>query len=87
MIFSSCSVDPSKVTQHKGSQSVLTTGAETTFKNEATGDDHAFQNNSDDSDNARSSKKNDGGHCKDPVKNEVKKNGEVLEEAKPTVCE
>ena len=95
------SVEPPKVIQHPKSQRVPT-GAQTTFTVEATGDDLTFQwqkNGSDVHDNSNYSgtdtktlrirhvKKSDGGDYRCLVKNEVKLDGEVSEEAKLTVCE
>ena len=93
-------VDPPKVTQHPKSQSVLT-GAQVTFKVEATGDDLTFQWQKDGSDVLNDSnysgtdtntlmiqevKKSDGGCYSCLVSNEAKK-GEVSDEAQLTVCE
>ena len=100
-MFSFFTVDPPKVTHHPKSQSVPT-GAETTFKIEATGDDLIFQwqNNARDVHNdsnysgtdtntlsIRHVKKSDEGCYRCLVKNEVKRDGEISEEAKLTVCE
>ena len=115
MFFSQCSftshlhnksflfhaVDPPKVTQYPESQSVLT-GAQATFKVEATGDDLTFQWQKDGSDVHNDSnysgtntstlmiqevKKSDGGCYSCFVKNEAKVEGEVSDEAQLTVCE
>ena len=98
-LSSSMSVDPPKVTQHPKSQSVLT-GAQVTFKVEATGDDLTFQWLKDGSDVHNDSnysgtdtntlmipevKKSDGGCYSCFVKNEAKKE-EVSDEAQLTVC-
>ena len=95
------SVDPPKVTQCPKSQSV-STGAKTTFKIEATGDDLIFQWQKNGSDvhndsnysgsdtntlSIRHVGKSDGGHYRCLVKNEVKNDGDVSEEAKLTVGE
>ena len=95
------SVDPPKVTHHPKSR-LVPTGTETTFEVKATGDDLTFQwlkNGSDvhnDSNysgtdtntlSIRHVKKNDGGHYRCLVRNEVKRDGEVSEEAQLTVCE
>ena len=102
-IFSSFffSVDPPKVIQHPNSQSVPT-GGETTFTVEATGDDLTFQWQKNGSDvhngnnysgtdtntlSIRHVKKCDEGCYRCLVRNEVKRDGEVSEEAKLTVCE
>ena len=94
-------VDPPKVTQHPYSQSAPT-GAQTTFTVEATGDDLKFQWQKNGSDlkngsnysgtgtntlSIRHVKKSDGGCYRCLVRNEVKRDGEVSEEAKLTVCE
>ena len=94
-------VDPPKVTEHPKSQSVPT-GEETTFKVEATGDDLKFQwqKNSTDVHNGsnysgtdtntltiQNVNRGDEGFYRCLVKNEVKRDGEVSEEAKLTVCE
>ena len=94
-------VDPPKVTQHPKSQSVLT-GAQVTFKVEATGDDLTFQWQKDGSDVLNDSnysgtdtstlmiqhvKKSDGGCYRCFVSNEAKIEGEVSDEAQLTVCE
>ena len=95
------SVDPPKVTQHPKSQSAPT-GAENTFKIEATGDDLIFQwqKNGSDVHNDRNYsgtdtntlriqhvKKSDAGCYRCLVKNVVKRNGDVSAEAQLTVCE
>ena len=95
------SVDPPKVTQHPESQSALT-GAQATFKVEATGDDLTFQwlkdgsdvhNDSDYSGTNTSTlmiqevKKSDGGRYRCFVNNEAKIEGEVSDEAQLKVCE
>ena len=100
-MFSFFTVDPPKVTHHPKSQSVPT-GAETTFKIEATGDNLIFQWQKNGSDvhndsnysgtdtntlSIRHVKKSDGGCYRCLVRNEVKRDGEVSEEAKLTVCE
>ena len=97
----SFSVDPPKVTQHPSCQSVPT-GAQATFTIEATGDDLIFQWQKNASDvhngnnytgtdtntlNIRQAKKSDEGHYRCLVKNDVKRDGEVSEKAKLTVCE
>ena len=94
-------VDPPKVIQHPNSQSVPT-GAQTTFTVEATGDDLTFQWQKNGSDvhndsnysgtdtntlSIRHVGKGDGGRYKCLVRNEVKEDGEVSEEAELTVCE
>ena len=99
--FFSFSVDPPKVFQHPNSQTV-TTGAQTTFTVEAKGDDLTFQWQKNGSDvhndsnysgtdtntlRIRHVNKSDGGHYRCLVKNEVKRDGEVSEEAELTVCE
>ena len=101
MIFIIFTVDPPKVNEHPKSQSVPT-GEETTFRVEATGDDLKFQwqkncsnlkndvNYSGTDTNTlriQHVKKSDEGHYRCLVKNEVKRDGEVSEEAKLTVCE
>ena len=100
-IFFSFSVDPPKVTHHPSFQTVPT-GAQTTFTIEATGDDLIFQwqknvtnlkngrNYSGTDTNRlriRHANKSDGGHYRCLVRNEVKRDGEVSEEAQLTVCE
>ena len=95
------SVDPPKVTQHPKSQSVFT-GAQATFKVEATGDDLTFQWQKDGSDVHNDSnysgtdtstlmiqhvKKSDGGCYSCLVSNEAKKEGEVSDKAQLTVCD
>ena len=95
------SVDPPKVTQHPKSQSVLT-GAQATFKVEATGDDLTFQwlkNSSDVHNDSNYSgtdtstlmiqhvKKSDGGCWSCLVSNEAKNEKEVSDEAQLIVCE
>ena len=95
------SVDPPKVTHHPKSQTVPP-GGETTFTTEAKGDDLTFQwqkNGSDVHNDSNYSgtdtntlsiqyvKKSDGGRYRCLVKNEVKRDGEVSEEAQLTVCE
>ena len=95
------SVDPPKVIQHPNSQSVLT-GAQTTLTVEATGDDLTFQWKKNGSDvhndsnysgtdtstlSIRHVKKSDGGYYRCLVRNEVKRDGEVSEEAELTVGE
>ena len=97
----SFSVDPPNVTQHPSCQSVPT-GAQATFTTEATGDDLIFQWQKNTSDvhngsnysgtdtntlSIRQVKKSDEGYYRCLVKNEVKRDGEVSEEAKLTVCE
>ena len=94
-------VDPPKVTQHPKSLSVLT-GAQVTFKVEATGDDLTFQWLKDGSDVLNDSnysgtdtstlmiqhvKKSDGGCYSCLVSNEAKIEGEVSDKAQLTVCE
>ena len=101
VISISLSVDPPKVTQHPKSQLVLT-GAQATFKVEATGDDLTFQwlkNGSDVHNDSNYSgtdtstlmiqhvKKSDGGCYRCLVSNEAKIEGEVSDEAQLTVCE
>ena len=98
--FISFSVDPPKVIHHPNSQTV-STGVETTFTVEATGDDLIFQwqkNGSDVHNDSNYSgtdtntlsithvNKSDGGRYRCLVKNEVKRDGEVSEEAKLHVC-
>ena len=93
-------VDPPKVTEHPKSQSVPT-GGETTLKVEAKGDDLIFQwlkngsNLKSDSNYSgtytniliiRQVKKSDAGCYRCLVKNEVKKNGVLSEEAQLSVC-
>ena len=95
------SVDPPKVIQHPNSRSV-STGTQTTFRVEATGDDLIFQWQKNSSDvyndsnysgadtstlSIRRVGKNDGGCYRCLVKNEVKRDGEVSDEAKLTVRE
>ena len=97
----SFSVDPPKIVQHPSSQSVPT-GAQTTFTIEATGDDLTFQWQKNGSNvhydsnysgtdtntlSIRDVKKSHAGCYRCLVKNEVKRDGEVSEEAKLTVCE
>ena len=99
-MFSFFTVDPPKVTHHPKSQSAPT-GAETTFKIEATGDDLIFQwqKNARDVHNdinysgtdtkafsIRHVKKSDEGHYRCLVKNEVKKDGILSKEAQLSVC-
>ena len=94
-------VDPPKVIQHPKSQSVPTRG-ETTFTVEATGDDLTFKwqknshnlkcggNYSGTDTNTlkiRQVKKTDAGCYRCLVKNEVKSEGEISEEAELDVCE
>ena len=93
-------VDPPRVTQHPKSQSVLT-GAQVTFKVEATGDDLTFQWLKDSSDVHNDSnysgtdtntlmihhvKKSDGGYYSCLVRNEVTTDGEISEKAQLIVC-
>ena len=100
-VFSFCIVDPPKVTHHPKCQSVQT-GAEVIFTIEATGDDLTFQWQKNGSDvhndsnykgaetntlSIRHVNKSDGGQYSCLVKNEVKRDGEVSEEAKLTVGE
>ena len=100
-LSSSVSVDPPRVTHHPKSQSVLT-GAQATFKVEATGDDLTFQwlkNGSDvHNDNNYSGtdtstlmiqhvKSSDGGCYSCLVSNEAKNEREVSGEAQLIVCE
>ena len=95
------SVDPPKVTQHPKSQSALT-GAQATFKVEATGDDLTFQWLKNGSDVHNDSNyggtdtntlmiqhvtKSEGGCYSCLVSNEVKKDGDMSNEAQLTVCE
>ena len=97
----SFSVDPPKVIEHPNSQSVPT-GSQTTFTIEATGDDLIFQwqKNARDVHNdinysgtdtntlsIRHVKKSHAGCYRCLVKNEVKRDGEVSEEAELHVCE
>ena len=99
--FLPCSVDPPKVIQHPNSQTAPT-GRQTTFTIEATGDDLTFQwqKNGRDVHNdsnysgtdtntlsIRHVKKSEEGRYRCLVMNEVKRDGEVSEEAKLTVCE
>ena len=94
-------VDPPKVTWHPYSQSAPT-GAQTTFTVEATGDDLIFQWQKDGGDvhndsnysgtdtntlSIRHVKKSEEGRYRCLVKNELKRDGEVSEEAELTVCE
>ena len=94
-------VDPPKVILHPNSQSVPT-GAQTTFTVEATGDNLTFQWQKNGSDvhndsnysgtdtntlSIRHVTKSDGGCYRWLVKNEVKRDGEVSEDAELTVCE
>ena len=94
-------VDPPKITEHPKSQSVPT-GEETTLKVEARGDDLIFQwlkngnNLKSDSDysgtytntlNIQHVKKSDASYYRCLVKNEVKLEGDISEEAKLNVCE
>ena len=89
------------MTQHPKSQSVLT-GAQATFKVEATGDDLTFQwlkNGSDVHNDSNYSgtdtstlmiqhvKKSDGGCYRCLVRNEVKKDGDISDEAQLIICE
>ena len=95
------SVGPPKVIQHPETPSV-STEVETTFKIEATGGDLTFHwqkngsnvhNNSNYSGtdtntlSIRHVNKNDGGQYRCIVKNEVKMDGKVSEDAQLTVCE
>ena len=97
----SFSVQPPKVIEHPNSQSV-TTGSQTSFTIEATGDDLTFQwqKNSTDVHNdsnysgtdtntlsIQNVNRGDEGFYRCLVKNEVKRDGEISEEAKLTVCE
>ena len=94
-------VDPPKVTEHPKSQS-MPTGGETTLKVEATGDDLKFQwqkngrnlkngsNYSETGTNTlsiRHVKKSHAGCYRCLVRNEVKLEGEISEEAELNVCE
>ena len=94
-------VDPPKVTEHPKSQS-MPTGGETTLKVEATGDDLKFQwqkngrslkngsNYSGTGTNTlsiRHVKKSHAGCYRCLVRNEVKLEGEISEEAELNVCE
>ena len=94
-------VDPPKIVQHPSCQSAAT-GTQTTFTIQATGDDLTFQWQKDASDvhndsnysgtdtntlSIRRVKKSDEGRYRCLVKNEVKRDGEVSEEAELTVCE
>ena len=96
----SFSVDPPKVIQHPNSQSVPT-GAQTTFTVEATGDDLIFQWQKNGSDmhngsnysgadsntlSIRHVTNSDEGCYRCLVKNEVKKDGILSEEAQLSVC-
>ena len=93
-------VDPPKLTQQPNSQSVLT-GAETTFKVEATGDDLTFQwqkdgNNVHNDGNYSGTdtntlkiqkvKKSDCGCYRCVIKSQVKMNGILSQEARLNVC-
>lgn len=93
------SVDTPKVTQHPSSRSVLT-GAEITFKIEATGDDLTFQWQKDGNDlyndgsysgtdtntlNIQKVKKSDHGCYRCAVRNKVKRDGILSQEARLTV--
>ena len=93
-------VDPPKVTEHPDSQSVPI-GGEIIFKVEARGDDLIFQwqkngtnlkngRNCSGTDtntlNIRQVKKSDAGCYRCLVKNEIKKNGILSEEAELSVC-
>ena len=95
------SVDPPKVIQHPSCQSVPT-GAKTTFTVEATGDNLTFQwqkngsnlkngrNHSGTDTNTlsiRQVKNSDAGCYRCLVKNEVKLEGDISEEAELNVCE
>ena len=94
-------VDPPKVTEHPKSQSIPT-GGETTLKVEATGDDLKFQWQKNGSDlkndinysgtgtntlSIRHVKKSHAGCYRCLVRNEVKLEGEISEEAELNVCE
>ena len=94
-------VDPPKVIQHPISQSVPT-GAQTTFTVKTTGDDLTFQWQKNGSSlkngknysgtdtnilNIRQVKKSDEGCYRCLVKNEVKSEGEISDEAELNVCE
>ena len=94
-------VDPPKILQHPSCQSAAT-GTQTTFTIQTTGDDLIFQWQKDASDvhndsdcsgtdsntlSIRHVKKSDEGRYRCLVMNEVKRDGEVSEEAKLTVCE
>ena len=99
-MFSFFTVDPPKITHHPKSQSVPT-GAETTFTVGATGDDLIFQwqknargvhndinysGTDTNTLNIRQVKKSDEGHYRCLVKNEVKKDGILSEQAQLSVC-
>ena len=99
MAFFYFSVESPKIIQHPKSRS---TGAQTTVTIEATGDDLIFQWQKNGSDvhsdsnyhgtdsktlRIRHVGKSDGGCYRCLVKNEVKMDGEVSEEAQLTVCE
>ena len=100
-MFSFFTVYPAKVTHHPKSLSVQT-GAQTTFTVEATGDALTFQWQKDARDvhndnnyngtntntlSIRHVKKSHAARYRCLVKNEVKRDGEISEEAKLTVCE
>ena len=95
------SVDPPKVTQHPESQ-LVPTGGETTFSIKAGGDNLTYQWQKNGSNVCNDSRRNgaadhtltirqvnksDTGRYKCVVKNVVKEDGEVSEEAQLTVCE
>ena len=97
----SFSVDPPKIIEHPNSQSVPT-GSQATFTIEATGDDLTFQWQKNDNDVHNGSnysgadtntlsiqhvKKSHAGCYRCLVKNDVKKGGEVSDEAQLTICE
>ena len=99
-LFFFFSVDPPKVIQHPNGQTVPT-GGETTFTTEATGDNLTFQWQKNGSDmhndsnysgtdtnrlSIRHVKKSDGGCYRCLVKNEVKRDGILSEEAQLSVC-